>query len=80
MKKTLLAVALLFSMSTVSFAQHDSIPAQQKKSRPKSMKYTCPMHKDVITSKPGTCPKCGMKLVAMKAPKKKTTEKMDTTM
>ena len=25
--------------------------------------YTCPMHPDVITSEPGTCPQCGMKLV-----------------
>jgi hypothetical protein len=25
--------------------------------------YTCPMHPDVISSQPGTCPKCGMKLV-----------------
>jgi hypothetical protein len=29
--------------------------------------YTCPMHKDVVSSQPGTCPKCGMKLVP-KAP------------
>lgn len=25
--------------------------------------YTCPMDPDVITDKPGTCPKCGMRLV-----------------
>ena len=25
--------------------------------------YTCPMHPDVITTEPGTCPQCGMKLV-----------------
>ena len=25
--------------------------------------YTCPMHKDVTSDKPGTCPKCGMDLV-----------------
>ncbi|HEV2328149.1 MAG TPA: efflux RND transporter periplasmic adaptor subunit [Verrucomicrobiae bacterium] len=25
--------------------------------------YTCPMHPDVISDKPGTCPKCGMTLV-----------------
>lgn len=24
--------------------------------------YTCPMHKDVTSEKPGTCPKCGMRL------------------
>ena len=25
--------------------------------------YTCPMHPDVVSSKPGNCPKCGMALV-----------------
>jgi len=25
-------------------------------------KYTCPMHPDVISDKPGSCPKCGMDL------------------
>jgi hypothetical protein len=25
--------------------------------------YTCPMHPEVVSDKPGRCPKCGMKLV-----------------
>lgn len=25
--------------------------------------YTCPMHPEVTSDKPGSCPKCGMKLV-----------------
>jgi hypothetical protein len=28
--------------------------------------YTCPMHPDVKSDKPGSCPKCGMDLVAVK--------------
>ena len=28
--------------------------------------YTCPMHPEVITNKPGKCPKCGMTLVKKK--------------
>jgi hypothetical protein len=29
-------------------------------------KYTCPMHPEVISDKPGKCPKCGMTLVLKK--------------
>ena len=25
--------------------------------------YTCPMHPEVISDKPGKCPKCGMQLI-----------------
>jgi hypothetical protein len=28
-----------------------------------SIKYTCPMHPEVISDTPGKCPKCGMNLV-----------------
>jgi protein involved in sex pheromone biosynthesis len=30
-----------------------------------AMYYQCSMHPEVITDKPGDCPKCGMKLVMM---------------
>src|SRR5947209_3964110 len=29
---------------------------------PPSVEYTCPMHPEVINSRPGACPKCGMAL------------------
>ena len=42
-------------------------PVAAKKSgaaaAPAAVVYTCPMHPEVRSSKPGTCPKCGMALV-----------------
>jgi hypothetical protein len=32
-------------------------------SQPAHVTYTCPMHPEVVSDKPGTCPKCGMQLV-----------------
>ncbi|MFC3757344.1 multicopper oxidase domain-containing protein [Chryseobacterium tructae] len=41
-------------------------PQVSSPSKPKSqtsITYTCPMHPEVISEKPGKCPKCGMELV-----------------
>jgi hypothetical protein len=32
--------------------------------------YTCPMHPEVVSPKPGVCPKCGMRLVLKPPPRK----------
>lgn len=47
------------------------------------VKYTCPMHPEVISDQPGKCPKCGMTLVKVKlSPDIKKSHKMqkDTAM
>jgi FtsP/CotA-like multicopper oxidase with cupredoxin domain len=54
MKKLLL---FLFVLSVLSFANAKVL----KQSQP--VAYTCPMHPEVVSDKPGNCPKCGMKLV-----------------
>lgn len=48
---------------------HDTRPsAPQPTSQPATATtlYTCTMHPEVISDKPGKCPKCGMKLVEKK--------------
>lgn len=45
---------------------HDHQPASLARSTPSAAKapiYTCPMHPEVRSSRPGRCPKCGMTLV-----------------
>jgi hypothetical protein len=44
---------------------------------PTVQKYTCVMHPEVVTDAPGTCPKCGMKLVPLKAEQKSPTPKAE---
>jgi len=43
------------------------------------MKYTCPMHPEVSSDKPGKCPKCGMELIMKHGESKKEEEPMDHT-
>lgn len=76
MKKVMLmAIAILFSVTTV-FAIH--LPSSSDTTKTKKVKtakviYTCPMHTDVVSYKPGKCPKpgCGMTLVKKSDLKKK---------
>ncbi len=77
MKKVMIAAAILLAANTGVFAQdstHKAGTHQHKMTN--SKKYTCTMHPEVVMDKPGKCPKCGMKLVAMKGNKKMKGMKM----
>ncbi|GAB0156980.1 hypothetical protein CHRYSEOSP005_22480 [Chryseobacterium sp. Alg-005] len=49
-------------VQTVGKTETKPKPKTQPQPQPQST-YTCPMHPEVVSSKPGKCPKCGMDLV-----------------
>jgi putative DNA topoisomerase len=61
--KTLFIVAIVFLFGSAGvFAQ----TSRAKTDTTKHQVYTCPMHPEVVSDKPGKCPKCGMTLVLSK--------------
>ena len=78
-KLSIIAIALLCSGLTVLASNHSlelkSDTTKKVKTTKSAVQYTCPMDKDVITNKPGKCPKCGMPLIKKETTKTKTTKK-----
>ena len=64
MKKTIIAIAILFTANTGIFARTQKLSTEIKPTA--AVKYTCPMHKKIVRNKPGKCPICGITLVRMK--------------
>jgi membrane fusion protein, copper/silver efflux system len=58
-------VALLLG-STILVLTGCNKSAEQSQTSGQSQQYTCPHHPEVVQDKPGTCPKCNMKLVEKK--------------
>lgn len=44
-------------------------PAGGEQGDPAAVRYSCPMHPDVVSDRPGQCPRCGMGLVKSDASK-----------
>jgi len=68
MKKSLLLISFV-ALAALMFNSCGSSSSKEKQSTTKEVakvQYTCPMHPEVITDKPGNCPKCGMALVEKK--------------
>lgn len=64
MKKILVLTMILLMAAVGAFAQTPKVDRQGSKSA--QVVYTCPMHPEVTSGKPGKCPKCGMTLVPKK--------------
>lgn len=65
MMKTRFIILLLVGLTACHEQPAGKAPSTviKQNSSTKTIQYTCPMHPEVVTNKPGTCPKCGMDLV-----------------
>jgi hypothetical protein len=63
---SLIGILLLTIFVGAAAGLYFDVPGRLQKLRSVSsakQSYTCPMHPDVVSAKPGDCPKCGMALV-----------------
>jgi uncharacterized paraquat-inducible protein A len=78
MKTITMFLAILLAGSATTFAQAKRTTTHKHQKTKVATNYTCEMHPEVMTTKPGTCPKCGMNLSAVKTKKTKTSKKSET--
>ena len=64
----ILLLVLTGAASTYAQSSKGKMPDNKSDTTSKFL-YTCSMHPEVITDKPGKCPKCGMDLVKKKVDK-----------
>ncbi len=63
---------LLFFLVAIATAFGQPAPPSGLTSAESQVRYTCPMHPEVVADAPGKCPKCGMTLVLIREKKRPT--------
>ena len=66
MKRMIIIALALFVTTAVSFAQEKKENQKHGHHMTTKQKYTCSMHPEVKSDKPGKCSKCGMDLIEKK--------------
>lgn len=67
--KTIALNILLVFAKPVQSQDMKGMNMEDKTNKEQQVSYTCPMHPEIHSPKPGNCPKCGMKLVKEKVKK-----------
>lgn len=67
----LIAIIILALFGVYSYKSFFNKPVETAKKEEKKQIYTCPMHPQIISDKPGSCPICGMDLVPVESIGKK---------
>ncbi|MDE3145563.1 MAG: hypothetical protein KGL19_15505 [Bacteroidota bacterium] len=63
MKELLFFISIIF-ISATGFSQTENLQTKTANAdTAKQVMYTCSMHPEIQSDKPGNCPKCGMQLV-----------------
>lgn len=63
MKKSFL-LSMFILLNTLAFSQVTNNETKADSTGiTKTVQYTCSMHPEILSDKPGNCPKCGMQLV-----------------
>jgi len=60
-------IFVLIAMTTIIMLASCTPKTSPTTAGQKKITYTCPMHPEVVSDKPGSCPKCGMDLVKSNA-------------
>ncbi|MBS1666368.1 MAG: multicopper oxidase domain-containing protein [Bacteroidetes bacterium] len=66
MKKIAIIIFILTTCSFVQAQDMKGMDMDKKEIKQQPVTYTCPMHPEIHSTKPGNCPKCGMKLIKEK--------------